>query len=86
MRALLGERPLQSLGEQDVDDLVAFMLAKGRVRGGKTGTGLGVRSVSLSLGRFRAVLNEAVRRKMVVRNVAAFTKIPPGLKCARMSP
>ena len=49
---------------------------RGRVRGGKTGTGLGVRAVSLTLGRLRAVLNEAVRRKMVVRNVAAFTKIP----------
>ncbi len=52
------------------------MLTEGRIRGGKPGTGLGVRAVSLTLGRLRAVLNEAVRRKMVVRNVAAFTKIP----------
>jgi len=76
VRTLLGERWFQSLDEQDVDVLVAWMLTKGRVRGGKTGAGLGLRSVSLTLGRFRAVLNEAVRRKMLVRNVAAFTKIP----------
>jgi integrase len=32
--------------------------------------------VSLTLGVLRRVLNEAVRRKMVVRNPAAFTRIP----------
>lgn len=76
VRARLGSRVLQGLDEQDVDDLIGWMLTEGRVRGGRTGTGLGVRSVSLTLGRLRAVLNEAVRRKMIVRNVAAFTKIP----------
>src|SRR5690348_1236061 len=68
VRARLGDRPLQSIDEQDIDDLVAWMLAEGRIRGGKPGTGLGLRAVSLTLGRLRAVLNEAVRRKMVVRN------------------
>ena len=76
VRARLGNRPLQQIDENDIDDVVAWMLTQGRVRGGKPGTGLGVRAVSLTLGRLRAVLNEAVRRKMVVRNVAAFTKIP----------
>jgi hypothetical protein len=75
VRSFLGERNLQSLEEQDIDDLVHWMLTEGRVRGGKAGTGLGLRSVSLTLGRFRAVLNEAVRRKMLVRNVAVYTKI-----------
>lgn len=36
------------------------------MRGGRTGSGLGVRSVALTLGRLCAVLNEAVRRKVVV--------------------
>lgn len=76
VRVRLGHRQLQSIDEQDMDDLVAWMLTAGRVRGGEKGTGLGVRAVSLTLGRFRAVLNEAVRRKLLVRNVAAFTKIP----------
>ncbi len=60
VRTRLGDRWFQSLDEQDVDDLVTWMLTEGRVRGGKTGEGLGLRSVSLTLGRFRAVLNEAV--------------------------
>lgn len=76
VRVRLGARPLQALDEHDVDELVRWMLAKGRIRGGKTGTGLGVRAVSLTLGVLRRLLNEAVRRKMVTRNVAAFTRIP----------
>ena len=76
VRARLGNRLLQSVDEQDIDDLVAWMLTSGRVRGGKPGTGLGIRTVSLTLGRFRSVLNEAVRRRLVVRNVAAHTRIP----------
>jgi integrase len=76
VRVRLGGRLLQGLDERDVDGLVSWMLTEGRVRGGKPGTGLGVRSVELTLGQLRAVLNEAVRRKMVARNVAAFTKIP----------
>ena len=82
VRSRLGDRPLQSLDEQDIDDLVAWMLTAGRVRGGKPGTGVGIRTVSLTLGRLRAVLNEAVRRKLVIRNVAAHTKIP---RAARMA-
>lgn len=82
VRAFLGRRQLQSIHEDDIDSLVQHMLTAGRVRGGKTGTGLGVRSVSLTLGRLRAVLNEAVRRKMVVRNVAAFTKVPRAARTA----
>lgn len=76
VRSFLGERRVQSLDEQDIDDLVEFMLTRGRVRGGKPGTGLGARTVALTLGRLRAVLNEAVRRKMVVRNVATHTRVP----------
>jgi integrase len=76
VRVRLGTRPLQSLDEQDIDDFVAWMLTEGRIRGGQTGTGLGIRAVSLTLGVLRRVLNEAVRRKMLMRNPAAFTKIP----------
>ncbi|WP_285580116.1 site-specific integrase [Herbidospora sp. NBRC 101105] len=35
-----------------------------------------MRSVSLTLGRFRAALNEAVRRQLVIRNVAQYVTIP----------
>jgi integrase len=72
----LGDRKLQELSEEDIDELVTWMLTAGRVRGGKPGTGLSVRSVQLTLGRLRSALNVAVRRKLVVRNVAQYTQIP----------
>lgn len=76
VRERLGDRKLQQLTEEDVDDLVEWMLTAGRKRGGKVGTGLGVRSVKLTLGRLRSALIVAVRRKLVVRNVAQYTQIP----------
>lgn len=76
VRVRLGERRLQQLTEEDVDDLVAWMLAAGRRRGGRPGTGLGVRTVQLTLGRLRSALNLAVRRQLVTRNVALYTRIP----------
>lgn len=76
VREHLGLKPLQRLSEDDVDSLVQYMLTSARKIGGKAGTGLGVRSVDLTLGRLRAALNLAIRHKLVTRNVAAFTKIP----------
>lgn len=75
-RERLGDRPVQQLREEDIEDLVDWMLKEGRRRGGKPGTGLSPRSVRLTLGRLRSALNEAVRRQLVVRNVAQEVKIP----------
>jgi integrase len=52
------------------------MLTAGRRRGGTVGTGLSVRTVRLTLGRLRTALSVAVRRGLVVRNVAQHTQIP----------
>ena len=83
VRARLGEKPLQEVTEEDIEALIDWMLTQGRRRGGKPGTGLGVRSVRLTLGRLRTALNVAVRRQLVVRNVAAFVTIPrPAAKAA----
>lgn len=76
VRARLGEKLLQEIAEEDIEALIDWMLTEGRRRGGKPGTGLGVRSVRLTLGRLRTALNVAVRRQLVVRNVAAFVTIP----------
>ncbi|MBP2324735.1 integrase [Kibdelosporangium banguiense] len=76
VRDRLGDRQLQKVTEEDVDDLVSWMLSSGRRRGGKPGTGLSVRSVDLTLGRLRSALTVAVRRNLVVRNVAQYTQIP----------
>lgn len=75
-REQLGKQLLQRITEDDMDDLVDFMLTVGRKKGGKPGTPLGLRSVTAMLGRMRAVLDEAVHRKLVGRNVAERTKIP----------
>lgn len=76
VREQLGDRMLQKLTEADVEALVDHMLTQGRRRGGKPGTGLSVRSVRLTLGRLRAALDMAVRRGLVVRNVAQYVTIP----------
>lgn len=76
VRERLGERKLQSLTEQDIEGLVDWMLTAGRKRGGKPGSGLSARSVSLTLGRLRAALEVAVRRQYVTRNVATYVRVP----------
>jgi integrase len=75
VRERLGDRPIQRLTEADVEGLVDWMLTSGRKRGGTPGTGLSVRSARLTLGRFKAALNDALRRGLVVRNVAQFVTI-----------
>ncbi|RKE21923.1 tyrosine-type recombinase/integrase [Streptomyces sp. TLI_171] len=75
VRAHSGAKELQSLTEEDIESLIDWMLTSGRRRGGKPGTGLGVRSVRLSLGRLRAAMNLAVRRGLMTRNVAEHVTI-----------
>lgn len=72
----LGYKRLQELSEDDVESLIDWMLTSARRRGGKPGTGVGERTVSLTLGRLRAALNLAVRRQLVARNVAEHVTIP----------
>lgn len=76
VRVHLGEKQLQQLTEEDVESLIDWMLTSARRRGGKPGTGVGLRSVQLTLGRLRAALNLAIRRHLVVRNVAQHVTIP----------
>lgn len=78
VRLRYGGKPAQELTEENVDDLVSWMLTSGRQRGGKVGTGLSVRTVELTLTRLRAALTWGMHpnRKLLTRNVAQFTKIP----------
>lgn len=75
VRTHIGDKKIQALTEEDVEGLIDWMLTSGRQRGGQPGSGLGVRSVRLTLGRLRAALNLAVRRQWVVRNVAEHATI-----------
>lgn len=74
-RKRLGHIRLQQLTEEDVEGLVDWMVTEGRQRGGKPGTGLGVRTTRLTLGRLRSALQLAVRRGMVTRNVAEHVRV-----------
>ena len=82
VRTHLGEKRLQQLTEDDVESLIDWMLTSARRIGGKPGTGVGVRTVSLTLGRLRAALNLAIRRGLVARNVAQYVTIPRAARVA----
>ncbi|MBB6343787.1 integrase [Nonomuraea muscovyensis] len=75
VRVRLGHKRLQELTEDDIESLIDWMLTEGRRRGGQAGTGLGLRTVRLTLGRLRSALNLAVRRNLVTRNVAEHVTI-----------
>ena len=78
-RERLGSRQLQSITKADIENLVDWMLASGRKRGGKPGTGLGPRSVRLTLGRLKAAFEMAVDEGRLVRNVVKLVT-PPDYK------
>lgn len=76
VRERLGNRKLQSITKADVENLVDWMLTSGRKRGGKPGTGLGPRSVRLTLGRLKAAFEMAVDEGRLVRNVVRLVTPP----------
>jgi integrase len=76
VRERLGNRTLQSVSKADIERLVDWMLTSGRRRGGKPGTGLGARSVRLTLGRLKAAFEMAVDEGRLVRNVVKLVTPP----------
>ena len=76
VRERLGDRPLQSITKTDVDDLMDWMVASGRRRGGKPGSGLSGRTARLTLGRLTTALEVAVLEGKLPRNVARLVKAP----------
>ena len=76
VRERLGDRELQSVTKADIEKLVDWMLVSGRKRGGKPGTGLGPRSVRLTLGRLKAAFEMAVDEGTLVRNVVKLVTPP----------
>jgi integrase len=67
---------LQSITKADIEQLVDWMLTSGRKRSGKPGTGVGPRSVRLTLGRLRAAFEMAVNEGRLARNVVKLGKPP----------
>ncbi|MET9096186.1 site-specific integrase [Streptomyces cyaneofuscatus] len=77
-----GQKPVQQLTEEDVSEMVTWMLTEARRIGGTPGTGLGVRTVDLTLGRLRAVLELGMRRNILSRNVARYVTVPKAYRKA----
>ena len=75
-RERLGHRKTQSLTKADIEALRDWMLTSGRRRGGTPGTGLGPRSVRLTLGRLQAALEMACQEGRLVRNPAEHVRLP----------
>lgn len=67
-REQLGHRKAQSVERGDIERLVDYALSEGRKRGGKPGTGLGIRSLRLMLQQLSAAFEMAVDDGKVSRN------------------
>ncbi|HWG60271.1 MAG TPA: site-specific integrase [Streptosporangiaceae bacterium] len=75
-RERLGGRLVQSIEREDIEALRDFMLTAGRKRGGTPGTGLGARSVRLTLSRLSAAFEAAVDDGKVIRNPCRKVRLP----------
>lgn len=75
-RERLGERLLQSIAKRDIEQLVEWMMTAGRKRGGKVGTGLGPRSVRLTLTTLQTALDMAVMERRITQNPVRLVKRP----------
>jgi integrase len=80
VRGKLGHIRLQELTEDHVEAWMRWALREGR--GAKTGVGLGVTSVEMSLARLKEALNRAVARRLVAVNVAQEVTIPRNVRKA----
>jgi integrase len=80
VRERLGARRLQSVTRTDVDQLVDWMLASGRKRGGRPGTGLSPRSVQLTLVAFQRACDDAIEDRIISINPCRRVKRPRQVK------
>jgi integrase len=82
VRERLGERRLASLTRPDIDALVNWMLAAGRRRAGKPGTGLSARTVRDALAVFQRACDDALDERLIPANPVRRVKRPKQTKPA----
>ena len=75
-RERLGNRKARSINRADIEQLRDWMLAEGRRRGGKPGSGLGARSVRLTLGRLQAAFEQACQDGQLAANPCRYVRLP----------
>jgi integrase len=78
-REWFAHRKARSVVREDVEAFKSHLLTSGRRRGGTPGTGLGPRSVNLTLGQLQSAFDLAERDGKVARNPVRFVKrVRPG--------
>jgi integrase len=75
-RERLGAYKARSVTRADVEELRDWMLTSGRRRGGQAGTGLGARSVRLTIGRLSAAFEQACRDNRLAANPCQYVRLP----------
>lgn len=76
VRNRLGERKLQELQRWDIEGLVTWMETAGRKRGGKPGTPLGPRTITLMLTHFQKACEDAIDERLMRSNPCRRVKRP----------
>ena len=76
VRERLGQRKARSVTRQDVEQLRDWMLTSGRRRGGRAGTGLGPRSVRLTMAQTAAAFEHACQDGHLAANPCRYVKLP----------
>jgi integrase len=76
VRERLGQRKARSITRADIEQLRDWMISSGRRRGGKPGTGLGPRSVRLTLGRLSAAFELACMDGKLASNPCHYVRLP----------
>ena len=79
-RDRLGNVRANAVTRQDIEGLRDWMLTEGRRRGGKPGTGLGPRSVRLTIGRLSAAFEQAIDDGKLARNPCRKVSLPAVVK------
>ena len=84
VRERIGHLPIQKVKREIIEvEVRDWMMLMGRRRGGKPGTGLGPRSVRLTLGRLSAAFELACKDGKLAANPARYVKMPSEVKTAR---
>jgi hypothetical protein len=82
-RARLGRLRALSITRDDIEALVDYALTEGRVRGGTPGTGLGVASVKMMLGRLSSAFEMAVDDGKLPRNPCRKVRVSGAARAPR---
>lgn len=83
VRDMYGDRKARDLDRTHIEALRDHLLTVGRRRGGTPGTGLGARSVRLTLGRLGAAYDLAIVDRLLSHNPVKYAALPAQVRADR---